>query len=173
MVSSQGPGSEPEVTERSFHLTGHPHQEVRPRQEARPRQGSPSTSRSPSPSGSPSTSGESFHVRNPPPSESPLYREVRRRIPSAGRAAGTFDQTAAPASVQKPEIASEGAVLMDAATGTIPVFQEQGQTVPIRQSITSLMTAACWWRRTAVWMTRSHFQQQLPRTWKRALYPSI
>ena len=33
---------------------------------------------------------------------------------AAGTAAGTFDQTAA-ASVQKPEIASEGAVLMDAA----------------------------------------------------------
>ncbi|MFR2692535.1 MAG: hypothetical protein ACLTBV_17815 [Enterocloster bolteae] len=43
--------------------------------------------------------------------------------------------------VQKPEIASEGAVLMDASHGNRPVFQERGQSSSYPASITKLMTA--------------------------------
>lgn len=54
-------------------------------------------------------------------------------------AAGTVDAAAA-ATVQKPEIASEGAVLMDAATGTV-LFSKNGDKQFYPASITKLMTA--------------------------------
>ena len=115
MVSSQGPGSESGSDGAVISSDG------------------PSSSGSPSPSGSPSSSGI------PSPSESPSLSGSPSQNPSAGQAAGTFDQTAA-ASVQKPEIASEGAVLMDAATGTV-LFSKNGDKQFYPASITKLMTA--------------------------------
>ena len=151
MVSSQGPGSEsgsdgavissdgPSSSGSPSPSGSRPHQEalppqgVLPRQEACPRQEAlPLQGALLRPEARP-------HQESPPRQKALPLSGSPSQNPSAGQAAGTFDQTAA-ASVQKPEIASEGAVLMDAATGTV-LFSKNGDKQFYPASITKLMTA--------------------------------
>ena len=132
-VSSQGPGSESGSDGGVISSDG-------PSSFGSPSpSGSPSPTGSPSPSGSPSLSGSPS--RNPTAGQAAGGNSGGAVSPgeTAGTAAGTFDQTAA-ASVQKPEIASEGAVLMDAAAGTV-LFSKNGDKQFYPASITKLMTA--------------------------------
>ena len=82
MVSSQGPGSDPEVTERSFHLTGHPHPEALPRQEARPRQEALPLQ------GALLRQEARPHQESPPRQKALPYPEVHRRIRQPARLPG-------------------------------------------------------------------------------------
>ena len=84
-------------------------------------------------------------------------------------AQNTSGQTVDISSITKPTVASQGAVLLNAADGSV-LFSKNGDTTYYPASITKLMTALLV-AENCIWTIQLPFLQQLLQTWSQELFP--